>query len=59
MGNTFFEKKYFHKFIWPSGVGNRTSLLDLIVVQKEERNKLLDANVLRGAGGEISGKLRR
>ena len=33
---------------------DRKGLLDLIVVQEEERNKLLDLNVLRGAGGGIS-----
>ena len=54
VGNTFFEKKGIHKITWVSGVDDRKSLLDLIVVQEEEKNKLLDVNVLRGAGGGIS-----
>ena len=54
MGNKFFEKKNIHKFVWVNGVDHRKSLLDFIVVQEEERNKLLEVNVLRGAGGEIS-----
>ena len=32
---------------------DRENLLDLIVVEEEERNKLLDINIMRGAGGEI------
>ena len=53
VGNTYFKKKNIHKFTWVSGVNNRKSLLDFIVVQEEERNKLFDINVLRGAGGGI------
>ena len=41
-GNTFVEKKDIHKFTWVNGVGDRNRLLDFIVVQEEERNKLLD-----------------
>ena len=33
-------KKDIHKFTWASGVDDRKSLLDLIVVQEKERNKL-------------------
>ena len=51
--NTFFEKMI-HKFTWVSGVDNRKSLLDLAVVQEENRNKLLYVNIFRGAGGGIS-----
>ena len=54
VGNTVFEKKEVHKFTCASGLDDRKSLLDLIVVQKEERNKLLDVNVLRGVGEGIS-----
>ena len=50
-GNTFSEKKDIHKFTWVSGMDDHKSLLDFIVVQEEKRNKLLDVNVLRGAGG--------
>ena len=53
-GNTFFEKRDIHKSTWVSGVGDRKSLLDFIVMQDEERNKLLDVNVLRGVGRGIS-----
>ena len=54
LGNTFFEKKDLHKFTWVNGVDDRKGLLDFIVVQEEEINKLLGVNVLRGAGGGIS-----
>ena len=53
-GNTSFEKKDIHKSTWVSGVDDRKSLLDFIVVQEENRNKLLDVNVLRDAGERIS-----
>ena len=49
-----FEKKDIHRFTWASGVDGRKSLLYFIVVQEEERNKPLDVNVLRVAGGGIS-----
>ena len=32
---------------------DRKSLLDLMLVQEEERNKLLDVNVFRGAEGGL------
>ena len=54
VGNTLFEKNEIHKFTWLSGMDGRKSLLDLILVQEEDRNKLLDVNVFRGAGGGIS-----
>ena len=54
MGNTFVEEKDIHRFTWASGVDVHKNLLDLIVVEEEEKNKLLDVNVLRGAGGGIS-----
>ena len=54
LGNTFFEKKNIHQFTWVSGVDDRKRLLDFIVVQEEERSKLLDVNILRGVGGGIS-----
>ena len=56
-GKYVFEKKDIHNFTWPSGVGDRKSLLDFIVVQEEDRNKLLDVNVLSGAGGGLSDHL--
>ena len=37
-----------------SEVGGRKSLLDFIMVHRENRNRTLDVNVLRGAGGGIS-----
>ena len=37
------------KFNWARGVDDDKSLLDLIVVQEEDRNEALDVNVLRGA----------
>ena len=40
VGNTFIGKKDIHKFTWVSGVDDRKSLLDFIVVQEEDRNKL-------------------
>ena len=52
--NNFFEKKNIHKFTWMSGVYDSESLLELIVAQDEDRNKLLDANVFRGVGRAIS-----
>ena len=53
MGNTFFKKKDIHKFEWVSGADDRKNILDLIVVQQQERNKLLVVNVFRGAEGGI------
>ena len=53
VGNSFFEKKDIHKFSWTIGVDDHISLLDFIVVQEEERNKLLYINVLRNVGGGI------
>ena len=50
----FLRKRDIRKFTWVSGGDDRKSLLNFIVVQEEERNKLLDVNVLRGAGGGIS-----
>ena len=44
------EKKYIHKFTWVNGVDGRKSLMDRIVVQEENSNKLLDVNLFRGAG---------
>ena len=55
VGNTSSGKEDIHKFTWTIGVDDRKSLLDLLVAQKEDRNKLLDVNVLRGAGWEILG----
>ena len=52
--NTFFEKQDINKFTWVSGVGGHKCLLDLIVVQDENKNKLLDVNVFRRVGGGIS-----
>ena len=54
VGNTSFERRDINKFAWVSGVDDRKRLPDFIVVQEEERIKLLDVNVLRGARGEIS-----
>ena len=50
----FLKKKDLHKFTWTSGVDDHKSLLDLIVVQEVERNKLFYVNVLADAGGGIS-----
>ena len=47
--NTFSEKRETHKFTWVSEVDVYKRILDLILVEEEERNKLLDVNVLRGA----------
>ena len=41
--------KDIHKYTWASGVDGRISLLDLTVVQEEDRDKLLDVSVFRGA----------
>ena len=51
---TFFEKNYINKLTWVSGVNDLKSLLDLIVVQEEDRNKILDVNVLQEAERGIS-----
>ena len=49
----FLIKKDIHKFTRASGVDDPKILLDPIVMQEAERNKLLDVNVLKGAGGGI------
>ena len=46
--------KDIHKYTWASGVDGRISLLDLTVVQEEDRDKLLDVSVFRGAEGGFS-----
>ena len=47
-----FEEKDTHQFTWVSGVDCCKSLLDLIVVQEEDGNKVLDVNVFGGEGEE-------
>ena len=55
VGNKLFENRDIHKFMWMSGVDDRNSLLlSLIVVQEEDKIKPLGANVIRGAGREIT-----
>ena len=51
--NKFIEKDI-HKFTRVRGVDDRKSLLELIVVQEEDRNKLLDASVFKDPRGRIS-----
>ena len=52
-GKYFFQEKVSHKPEWVSGVDGRKSLLDLTVLQEEEK-KLVDVNAFRDGGGEIS-----
>ena len=47
VGNKFLQKNDMHKFTWVSGVNGRKSLLEPIVMQEDERNRLLSVNVFR------------
>ena len=38
VANKFFEKEDIHKFAWLSGVDERNSLMELIVVQEDRGN---------------------
>ena len=53
VGNILFEKMEIHKFICVRGVDGCKILLDLIMEQKEDNNKLLDVNLLRCRSGII------
>src|ERR1044072_6213730 len=54
IGNTWFKKKENHKYTWVSGVNGEKGLLDFVCVGWEERSRLLDVTVLRGAAMGIS-----
>src|SRR6201990_823295 len=54
IGNTWFMKRDIHKYTWVSGVNGEKGLLDFVCVRWEERSRLLDVNVLRGAAMGIS-----
>ena len=54
IGNTWFKKRKLHKYTWVSGVNGDKALLDYVCVQKSMRGRLIDVNVLRGAGLGLS-----
>ena len=54
IGNTWFKKKSIHKMTWVSGVNGEGGILDYICVGRDDRSRLLDVNVQRGAAGGIS-----
>ena len=54
VGNTWFEKKLIHKYTWEREGGDERSMIDLILVEKKMKNKLLDVTVRRGLTGGIS-----
>ena len=50
--NTFSEKDIY-KFTWVKGVNGRKTLMYDIVLQGEDKNKVLNVNVFRSAGERI------
>ena len=54
-----FQREHMHKFTWVSGLGVNKNLLELILVQEEDRNKFLDVNVYKCWGEEFWTTLER
>lgn len=54
VGNTWFKKSENHKYTWRSEITGGRALLDYVCVQGRDRGRLLDVNVLRGAGRGMS-----
>jgi len=49
-----FSKRDIHKYTWISGNGEQKALMDYVLIDRREKDKLTDVNVLRGAAGGLS-----
>ena len=64
IGNTYFKKRDIHKYTWRSRGNVSRSLIDYVLIGRDQRGRLLDVNVLRGATGPefdhylVEGKLK-
>ena len=54
IGNTLFKKRDIHKYTWISGNGEQKALMDYVLIDRCEKDRLTDVNVLRGAAGGLS-----
>ena len=53
-GNTIFKKKDIHRFTWGSPINDSGSLLNFVIIQECDRDRLFGVNIYRGVEKGIS-----